>query len=85
MSHVVWLASYPKSGNTWLRAFLANYWTDAKEPFDINKLPSFSFADMRAEFYERVSGRPAAALTAADFNRLRPTTDKGAFAITGRC
>lgn len=22
---IIWLASYPKSGNTWLRAFLANY------------------------------------------------------------
>jgi len=22
---IIWLASYPKSGNTWLRALLANY------------------------------------------------------------
>ncbi|MCW5699021.1 MAG: sulfotransferase domain-containing protein [Rhodospirillales bacterium] len=72
MSHVVWLASFPKSGNTWLRSFLANYLTGAKEPFDINKLPSFSFGDMRVEFYQRLAGRPAAALTQADYNRLRP-------------
>jgi len=24
MGNILWLASYPKSGNTWLRAFLAN-------------------------------------------------------------
>ena len=24
MGKIIWLASYPKSGNTWLRAFLAN-------------------------------------------------------------
>ena len=22
---ILWLASYPKSGNTWVRAFLSNY------------------------------------------------------------
>ena len=28
MGNIVWLASYPKSGNTWLRAFLANLVAD---------------------------------------------------------
>lgn len=72
MSGIVWLASYPKSGNTWLRAFLANYTSGDDEAFDINRLPSFSFADMRAEPYERISGQQASSLTGADFNRLRP-------------
>lgn len=35
---VVWLASYPKSGNTWLRAFLANYLRDPSAPTDINAI-----------------------------------------------
>ena len=25
MGKIIWLASYPKSGNTWLRAFLHNF------------------------------------------------------------
>jgi hypothetical protein len=29
MRNIVWLASYPKSGNTWLRALLANLVVDA--------------------------------------------------------
>lgn len=29
MKPIVWLASYPKSGNTWLRVLLANYSADA--------------------------------------------------------
>ncbi|MGB0713611.1 MAG: sulfotransferase domain-containing protein [Gammaproteobacteria bacterium] len=33
-----WLASYPKSGNTWLRIFLNNLLNDADEPIDINAL-----------------------------------------------
>jgi hypothetical protein len=72
LTQVVWLASYPKSGNTWLRAFLANYLTEDENPFDINKLPQFSFGDMRIEHYVRVSGKPADLLTANDIDRLRP-------------
>tara|TARA_R110000787_G_scaffold36902_2_gene94022 strand:- start:2108 stop:2971 length:864 start_codon:yes stop_codon:yes gene_type:complete len=37
MSHkdIIWLASYPKSGNTWLRLFFEQY---LMEKFDLNKL-----------------------------------------------
>ena len=37
---IVWLASYPKSGNTWTRIFLANYLSNAKEPVPINRSAS---------------------------------------------
>ena len=33
---IVWLASYPKSGNTWVRLFLKAYFSDQKT-FNINK------------------------------------------------
>ncbi|MFO0993126.1 MAG: sulfotransferase domain-containing protein [Hyphomicrobiales bacterium] len=32
-----WLASYPKSGNTWMRLLLANYFGEGDEPHDFNK------------------------------------------------
>ncbi len=32
MAGIIWLASYPKSGNTWLRAFLHNLMRNASEP-----------------------------------------------------
>ena len=35
---IVWLASYPKSGNTWTRSFLANYRSGLDEPVDIKGL-----------------------------------------------
>ena len=38
MSSIVWLASYPKSGSTWIRILLSNYLRDADEPADINAL-----------------------------------------------
>ena len=41
---IIWLASYPKSGNTWLRAILSSYFysKDGKFDFDLlNKIDSF--------------------------------------------
>ena len=41
---IIWLASYPKSGNTWLRALLSSYLysKDGKFDFDLlNKIDSF--------------------------------------------
>jgi hypothetical protein len=38
MGKIVWLASYPKSGNTWLRAFLHNLFRDPDNPLPLNEL-----------------------------------------------
>lgn len=47
MSGIYWLASYPKSGNTWLRVFLQNYLSDTDVPADINSI------QMGGELYDR--------------------------------
>ncbi len=39
MIPTVWLASYPKSGNTWFRLLLANLREGGDEPADINDMP----------------------------------------------
>lgn len=36
--NIVWLASYPKSGNTWFRVFLSNFLSGSAHPVHINKL-----------------------------------------------
>jgi Sulfotransferase domain. len=72
VSHILWLASFPKSGNTWLRAFLANYLTDAPQPVPVNALTEFALGDMRAEPYTQLAGRPAAELPWREINTLRP-------------
>lgn len=38
MPGILWLASYPKSGNTWMRAFLANLILDASEPLPLKRI-----------------------------------------------
>ncbi|MBB3063919.1 MULTISPECIES: sulfotransferase domain-containing protein [Limibacillus] len=65
MGRIIWLASYPKSGNTWLRAFLANLVLDRKEPLPINDLKAFTLSDTRPRFYAAASGQ---ALEALDLN-----------------
>jgi aryl sulfotransferase len=54
VSGIVWLASYPKSGNTWLRVLLTNYLRDASEPADINQLFGAPIAGARRRFDEWV-------------------------------
>ena len=51
---IVWLASYPKSGNTWLRAVLTNYLRDDGEPASINALVGGPVASDRETFSEIV-------------------------------
>jgi len=47
-ANIYWLASYPKSGNTWVRAFIANLLHEEPEPVDINKLHTGAIASSRA-------------------------------------
>jgi len=45
---IIWIASYPKSGNTWVRALLAYYFFSRKETFNFNLLkniPNFNVTD----------------------------------------
>lgn len=69
---ILWLASYPKSGNTWLRAFLANYLGNAKTPAPINELPKFVYGDGVAAPFEQVAGRSVEGMSVHEIQRLRP-------------
>ncbi len=71
MNGIVWLASYPKSGNTWFRAFIANLTSDSDEPVDINALHTGGIASARDPF-DRYAGVEASDLTAEEIDRLRP-------------
>ena len=72
MPGILWLASYPKSGNTWLRAFLANYFHNPDRPIQINGLPQYIFGDGAAVFFEKAAGRSVADFSPAEIQRLRP-------------
>ena len=72
MGKLLWLASYPKSGNTWLRALLHNYLKQPAAPWDINRLTDFTAGDNSAELYRHYDPRPASQYSIADVQRMRP-------------
>ncbi len=72
MGGIIWLASYPKSGNTWMRAFLHNLLRNPDRPADINALDQFCLGDSQAGWYEQVSGRDIGSLDVREIARLRP-------------
>ncbi len=57
MRSIVWLASYPKSGNTWLRAFLINYLFAKDKPVPINKIHLLGMGDSIINTYRKVGGK----------------------------
>lgn len=72
MGNIVWLASYPKSGNTWLRAFLANLVANRPAPVPLAELPNYGRLEAEPELYSRVAGRPSTELDFAELCALRP-------------
>ena len=73
---VYWIASYPRSGNTWLRAFLhallAVVRGDDDLPPDINRLTDCSTWETKATPFERVLGKPIQAMSWREITAARP-------------
>lgn len=55
---VIWLASYPKSGNTWVRAFLSTYLTGE---LDLNKM--VVMGDLNPIFHQMCLAKPISQCT----------------------
>lgn len=71
-----WLASYPKSGNTWFRVFLSNLLFPNQSPVDPNRLPLNNvIASARSPFHE-IIGVPPSLLTPDEYDSLRPEIDR---------
>jgi hypothetical protein len=72
MSGIVWLASYPKSGNTWLRMLISNLATRGERAADINDPDErMSIASARLPF-EDVTLIESDLLTPDEADILRP-------------
>lgn len=51
MGNIVWLAAYPKSGNTWLRAFIYNLIEQPAKPGRISVLPDYFESESDPRWY----------------------------------
>jgi aryl sulfotransferase len=69
-SKIWWLASYPKSGNTWLRLFVASVLSG--RPADINRLNFLGANSNSRVAFDRVMGIEAADLSLKQQLTLRP-------------
>ena len=66
---ITWIASYPKSGNTWVRLFLLAY--QDPDAFDMNARPVNFSNDISPWAHEKVSPVPIEDLTADEARLLR--------------
>ena len=69
--NIYWLASYPKSGNTWFRIFLSNYLNEKTESVSLNEIGTGSIASSRVMF-DDISALPSSELLQTEVDRLRP-------------
>jgi len=72
MKSIVWLASYPKSGNTWLRVFLANYIYNSEKPVPINQIHRVGIGDSNSKAYRMVTKEVLDPTNPMQGARIRP-------------
>ena len=56
MSNLVWVASYPKSGNTWTRAFLLHLFSNAQKPLPLDEMAGMATLDAATHWFNEASG-----------------------------
>lgn len=74
---IVWLASFPKSGNTWTRFFLANYLFNRDKPVQLNQAYRFAMGDSVIKHYTMVARRQIDARNIDEMLMLRNHVLKG--------
>jgi hypothetical protein len=71
LHRIIWLASYPKSGNTWMRSLLAHYFMPKGAAPDINNLRQFTTGDSRGDFFAAAAGGEYKAQSVEDWVQVR--------------
>ena len=73
---VVWLASYPKSGNTWFRLLLSNWRRNGDSPADINALVNDGEDLLQRESFDGATLLCGGLLRPPERDRLRPAVNR---------
>ena len=74
VNHLVWLASYPKSGNTWFRMLAHAVALGPDKPLDINRLPVEAAIASARHTFDQLTLLESEALTHEEADLLRPAT-----------
>ena len=81
MGGILWVASYPKSGNTWVRAFLANLILDRRDPLPLNEIGSICPGEANVVWFRPLTDRPVDELSKEEIAALRPRAQMRAVKI----
>ena len=78
MGNIIWLASYQKEGNTWLRAFLHHLFVDADKPLPLTRTRGgeVSASASSLHWYQAIDPRPPLSWDPATIARMRPAVQK---------
>ena len=79
MGYIVWIASYPKSGNTWVRAFLHQILRQDGGDFDLDRMAQTAGNEASIDNYRAIDPRPWSRWTPGEVARARPAA-QAAFA-----
>ncbi len=73
MGKIVWLASYPKSGNTWMRAFIHNYFRNSNQPLSLKQLGGgrLTTSETALHWYKALDGREPEEWAQDDIDAMR--------------
>jgi hypothetical protein len=83
---IIWLASFPKSGNTWTRFFLANYLSNPDRPLPINDIQNLNFIthDSPIVHFERFAGKKLGEMSEEEVAEVRGKVHKWLAMSRGR-
>jgi hypothetical protein len=78
LQKIIWIASYPKSGNTWVRVFIHNLLREMHgNPEDAQNINGLSrHRDINPEPYQQLLGRPPSECSPEEIARVRPEVQR---------
>ena len=71
-NRIFWLASFPKSGNTWMRILISNMLSGARQPEDINRLSLQDGIASGVGLFEHQTLLDSGVLKDEEIERMRP-------------
>ena len=81
MPGILWLASYPKSGNTWLRVFLANLILDEPEPLPLKRINEVCSSEPNEVWFKPLVSKPVSELSEKRIAQLRTKAQERAASL----
>lgn len=81
MPGILWLASYPKSGNTWMRVFLANLILDSAEPLPLQRINEVCSSEPNEVWFKPLAKKPVSELSEKKIAALRTKAQEHAAAV----